>query len=156
MDDGPEVRAVGDFEPREVRGSCEADSLRVDLEHGHHRWSLDEPAAAGGSDQGPTPVEAFLGGLLACMVLTYRILGPYQKVAIHRIEGRVRATPQRHVKEIALELEVWSPAPAEEIEAMLPRVKRNCYVSAVLKPEIAFRVDVRVRPSQQVEGEQQP
>ena len=41
-------------------------------------------------------------------------------------------------------LEVWSPAPEEQVRALLEPAKRGCYVSGVLKAEINFAVELRV------------
>jgi uncharacterized OsmC-like protein len=40
-------------------------SYRVDI--GRHTLTIDQPASAGGDDQGPTPVELFVASLAACV-----------------------------------------------------------------------------------------
>jgi putative redox protein len=49
------------------------EGLRAHGTDGNHVMVFDEPIAAGGTDQGPTPVQAFLGSLGACAVITIRL-----------------------------------------------------------------------------------
>lgn len=136
------------FQRREVRAVAQGGAVHIDLRRDGHRWILDQPLEAGGSDLGPSPVNALLGALIACMIVTYQIAGKRRNVPIERIEGWITANPNRYVERIRLELDIWSPAPPEQVEALLERVKRGCYVSHVLKPEIDYQVTLRVHPAE--------
>jgi pyruvate/2-oxoglutarate dehydrogenase complex dihydrolipoamide acyltransferase (E2) component/uncharacterized OsmC-like protein len=129
---------------REARGVSERSGYAVQVRSRGHTWVLDEPAADGGTDTGPDPVSAFLGALLSCMTISFKATARRRKVTIERLEGRVQGTPQGHVKDITMTLEVWSPAPEENVRGLLEPAKRGCYVSGVLKPEIAFQVELTV------------
>ena len=136
------------FQRREVRAVSAGGTVRIDLQRDGHHWVLDEPLERSGSDAGPSPVKAFLGALMGCMIITYQLAGQRRDVPIARIEGRVTANANRYVDAITLELDIWSPGPAEQVEALLERVRRGCYVSHVLKPEIDFQVVLRVHPAE--------
>jgi pyruvate/2-oxoglutarate dehydrogenase complex dihydrolipoamide acyltransferase (E2) component/uncharacterized OsmC-like protein len=140
----PESEVKEDLGKREVRAVSAGSGYVVQVRSHGHTWGMDEPAADGGTDTGPDPVSAFLGALLSCMTIAFKAAARRRQVTIERLEGRVQGTPQGHVKDIALTLEVWSPDPEESVRALLEPAKRGCYVSGVLKPEIAFRVELTV------------
>ncbi|MBI3800286.1 MAG: 2-oxo acid dehydrogenase subunit E2 [Deltaproteobacteria bacterium] len=127
---------------RELRAVSAGSSYAVGVRSRSHTWVLDEPAVDGGTDTGPDPVSAFLGALLSCMTISFKAVARRRKVTIERLEGRVQGTPQGHVKDLAMTLEIWSPDPEENVRGLLEPAKRGCYVSGVLKPEIAFQVNV--------------
>ena len=76
------------------------------------------------------------------MTIAFKAAARRRKVEIERIEGHVKATPKGHVKEISLTLEVWSSASEQDVQILLERAKRGCYVSGVLKPDIDFVVEL--------------
>lgn len=131
---------AGDLDRREVRTISQGGRYAVRVHSRDHAWILDEPGAAGGTDTGPDPVTAFLGALLSCMTISFKAAARRRNVTIERVNGRVRATPEGHVKNIDLTLEVWSPDPEENVRALLDRAKRGCYVSGVLRPEIEVSI----------------
>ena len=93
-------------------------------------------------------MSAFLGALLSCMTIAFKAAARRRKVAIDRIEGHINATPKGHVKEISLTLEVWSPASEQNLQILLERAERGCYVSGMLKSDSAFSVDLTVHTTQ--------
>ncbi len=129
---------------RAVRVVSEGSGYAVQVRSRGHAWALDEPVSDGGTDAGPDPVSAFLGALLSCLTISFKAAARRRKVTIERIEGRIHATPQGHVKDIAITLEVWSSDPEENIRALLEPAKRGCFVSGVLKPDLDFKVDLSV------------
>ena len=136
-----EAEAMG---KREVRASVEGFHSTVTLERGPHRWMLDQPVSAGGSDLGPSPVNAFLGALGACMLITLQLVAERRAVPLCKIEGRVVANAERQVESVRLELDVWSAASQEKWEELLERAERGCYVSRILKPTIDYQISLRV------------
>ncbi|MGE0820500.1 MAG: 2-oxo acid dehydrogenase subunit E2 [Candidatus Binatia bacterium] len=134
---------VADLQRRELRTTSDK-GYAVQVQSRGHAWGLDEPTDDGGTDTGPDPVSSFLGALLSCMTISFKAAARRRKVTVERVRGHVQATPQGHVKNIAMTLEVWSPDPEENVRALLEGAKRGCYVSGVLKPEIECRVELVV------------
>jgi pyruvate dehydrogenase E2 component (dihydrolipoamide acetyltransferase) len=133
-----------DLGKREIRSVSEGDGYAIQVRSHDHEWTLDEPASDGGTNRGPDPVSALLGALLSCMTISLKAAAKRRKVALQRVTGRVQATPQGHVKNITMTLEVWSGAPEANVRALLEPAKRGCYVSGVLKPEIDFTIELVV------------
>jgi len=127
---------------REVRSVSAGDRYTVQVRSHSHVWSLDEPASDGGEETGPDPVTAFLGALLSCMTIAFKAAARRRKIAIERIAGHAKAPPKGQVKEIALTLVVWSAASEQDLQALLERAKRGCYVSGLLKPDIRLTVEL--------------
>ena len=127
---------------REVRSISTGDRYAVQVRSHGHVWSLDEPASDGGEDTGPDPVTAFLGALLSCMTIAFKAAARRRKIAIERIAGHAKAPPKGQVKEIALTLAVWSAASEQDLQTLLERAKRGCYVSGLLKPDIRLTVEL--------------
>lgn len=48
------------------------EGFRSEVSIRHHRLAADEPAALGGADSGPNPVELILAALGSCQEITYR------------------------------------------------------------------------------------
>lgn len=142
-----EIAGVGADEARgkrDVRASVDGSNHTVTVERGKHHWTLDEPASVGGSDLGPSPVNAFLGSLSGCMLVTLQLAAKKREVPLTRIEARAVANPTGQLEAIRLELDVWSTASAEMWAGLLERAKRGCYVSRVLRAEIDYQTELRV------------
>ncbi len=133
---------------RELYSVSAGGGYEIQVRSQNHAWTLDEPPSDGGSDAGPDPVTAFLGALLSCLTIAFKAAARRRKVAIDRIEGHINATPKGHVKEISLRLEVWSPASEQNLQILLERAERGCYVSGMLKSDSAFSVDLTVHMTQ--------
>jgi putative redox protein len=66
-----------------------ASAIRVDIEAGGHRLVADEPAAVGGTDEGPTPYDFLSAGLAACTSMTLHIVAKRENIPLEGIEMRV-------------------------------------------------------------------
>ena len=143
VDEAPTLR------PRELRTVSAGGTYRVDVESAGKAWTLDEPEADGGTNAGPTPVEAFLGGLLSCLTISFQFSARRKGVPIDRIEGWIAANESRYIEQISVELQVWSSAPEEQVRELMARAEHGCFVSNVLKPEIAYTIELAVYPSEQ-------
>ena len=109
------------------------------------RLDVDEPAALGGQDKGPSPVELILAALGACQEITYRLyadtLGiPLDRVSVS-VSGRldlrgffaVDEGVRPGFKDISATVKIDSPAPADEIERLRATVDRHCPVLDILR-----------------------
>ncbi len=136
--------ASGSLGHRELRGVAEGNEYRISVEADHFSWVLDEPIDKGGTAQGPTPVQSFLGALMSCFTVSFQFAARRKGVPIDRIECWVAANDQKYIESIALELQVWSTAPEDEVRELLQRAERGCFVRNVLKPEVELSVDLVV------------
>lgn len=59
-------------------------ATEVSVDAGRHRFTIDEPAALGGTDLGANPIDHLLAALGACNVITYQVWA--QKLGI-RLDG---------------------------------------------------------------------
>jgi uncharacterized OsmC-like protein len=139
-------RAGAALGKREVALSSPGLAYEMRLRSAEHAWTLDEGLDVDGTARGPTPVDALLGALQACLVITLKAAARRRAIAIERVESWAAANDHGHITAITLEMDVWTPEPAERIDDLLVRARRGCYVSGVLKPEVAFEVELRVHP----------
>ncbi len=58
----------------------------VEIRARHLRWRGDEPASAGGTDEGPTPYELLLGSLAACIATTLRLYATHKTIALTAVD----------------------------------------------------------------------
>jgi putative redox protein len=58
-----------------------------------HTFRVGEPVDKGGTDDGPTPMETFLGGLASCVAITLRMYANLKGLPVREI--RVRADQAR-------------------------------------------------------------
>lgn len=56
------TNAVISVDAKQVKGTL------TEVRSGRHTWYIDEPAAFGGEDQAPSPVQTLLGALAGCLV----------------------------------------------------------------------------------------
>lgn len=135
-----------DLAPRELRSTSGGEGLHVALRaHGGYQVDLDEPEDHGGTGRGPTPVEALLAGLLGCMTISFKAAARRRNVPVDRVDGHVKANERRHLSQVSLELEVWTQAEESEVRGLLEAAERGCFVSGVLKPDLDYQVDVKIR-----------
>lgn len=57
-----------------------------------HKMVIDQPTAAGGKNEGPTPLEYFLFSLAGCIASIARIAAMQQKIELRGMELKVDAT----------------------------------------------------------------
>lgn len=63
------------------------DAFRQDISvGGRHRLVADEPASAGGTDQGPTPYDLLAAGLGACTAMTIRLYARRKKIPLTGVQ----------------------------------------------------------------------
>jgi pyruvate/2-oxoglutarate dehydrogenase complex dihydrolipoamide acyltransferase (E2) component/uncharacterized OsmC-like protein len=127
-----------------VAAFSDGDGYAVTVQHGTHRWLIDEPVDVGGANGGPDPVSAFLGALASCMIISFKSTARRRNLAIHRITAAV-SPPVGKLTAINLGLTVWSREPADVLDGLLDRAKRACIVSGALDPAIDITLSLEVR-----------
>lgn len=82
-----------------VVGRSAAEPYGVDLDDGTHKWRADEPAAAGGGDTGPDPMQLLCASLAACTAITVRMYAQRKEWSLEGLEVRVTMNPEGTGKE---------------------------------------------------------
>ena len=57
----------------------------VTISNGRHTWQGDEPAVAGGMDEGPNPYEMLLGALAACTCITIAMYCQHKGLVLAKV-----------------------------------------------------------------------
>lgn len=124
-----------------ARGSC-----TVELHAGPYAWTLDEPAALGGTATAPDPVTAFLGSLCGCLLMSLEITARARNMPLAGATASARANEKGFVRTIAVNLTVRSAAPEDVVHGVVERAEKGCYVRNLLKDDIAYSLAVTVLP----------
>src|ERR1700688_4023048 len=106
-----------------VRGS--AAGFAQEIHAGPHRLLADEPAAAGGTDTGPSPYDLLLAALGACTSMTVAMYArrkawPVEEVTVHLRHSKIHAA---------------DCAECETEEGMLDRIERDIHFTGPLTDE---------------------
>ena len=75
-------------------------SFRSDIEAGPHRLIADEPASAGGTEQGPTPYDLIAAGLGACTSMTLHFYAKRENIPLTGVEVTI-GNDRMHAKDCA-------------------------------------------------------
>jgi uncharacterized OsmC-like protein len=136
-----------------VRGS--ARSFRQEVVAGNHSLVADEPASAGGSDEGPDPYDYLLTALGACTSMTVGLYArrkqiPLENITVSLSHSRIYArdceeceTKEGMLDRIDVEVELTGSLSAEQ-RAKLMEIAGKCPVHRTLTSEI----NIRLRPAQ--------
>lgn len=100
---------------------------------------LDEPAALGGSDSGPTPIEALLGTLGACQIIVARLYAERFEVQLDdfrvEVEGGLdldglldRADVRSGLQTVRYSFHIRTPSPPERVNRLVEFLQAHCPV----------------------------
>ena len=71
-----------------VRAVCR-EGARTEISTAAHRWQIDEPAAFGGQDTAPSPVDMLLGSLAGCICAAGNLIAREMGLPCEGIEMQV-------------------------------------------------------------------
>jgi putative redox protein len=116
---------------------------RFELQVRGHRLTCDQPVAAGGTDQGPTPTELFVGSLAACVAFYARrfLARHHLDAAGLRVQATYTMSPDRPARVDTITLRLLLPHPLEENRRQaLLAVVNHCTVHDSLRTPPEVRV----------------
>lgn len=64
-------------------------TFRTEVTAGKHRFVLDEPESAGGTDEGPTPYDALAAALGGCTAMTLHFYARREKLPLEGVDVEV-------------------------------------------------------------------
>lgn len=107
---------------------------------------LDEPETAGGTNQGPNPMENLMGSLAGCIALTLRMYANRKNWDTGEIKVEVYATEDEHhgvqiIKEIHFEKK---DSLTEEQLNKLHEISGKCPVSKIIQSPVAVVLKTEV------------
>jgi len=146
---GPKVESKtepqeGGFRAVVVRSA--GDHFAVQVKAGKFSWVLDEPASMGGHETGPDPVTSFLGALCACLIISLQVTARARQVPIGSVTAKVVTNEKGFVKELTVDLTVYSNAPEEKVRTVVERAERGCYIKGLLKENIHYQLNLNILP----------
>jgi len=127
--------------------SGNASGFAQEIEAGRHRIAADEPAAAGGTDTGPSPYDLLLGALGACTSMTVAMYArrkqwPLERVSVRLQHARIHAedcaeceTKEGLLDQIDLTIGLEGPLDADQRKRIL-EIADKCPVHRTLTSEI--------------------
>lgn len=117
---------------------------RTHARAGKHETVIDEPAARGGTDLGPTPIETMIAALLGCTNVILNRVAEKHDVAIKDLSLQAEASFDRRgvmleeevavpFPEIRLTINLTTPASDDRIERVKSDLGKFCPVSKVIR-----------------------
>jgi putative redox protein len=73
-----------------LTATLRAPGYRTELRAGAHAFVADEPAEAGGTDEGPTPYDYLLGALAACTAMTLHMYADRKRWPLEEVVVQLR------------------------------------------------------------------
>jgi putative redox protein len=107
-----------------------------------HRIAVDEPATAGGDDGGAMPTEIFCAALASCFCLAVAHVARRDGVALPAVTVDTRAERAgRELRYGRIVVTTRAPVPAGDLETLVTRARRVCWVSNTLAdpPALEYR-----------------
>ena len=77
---------------KRVKALIGRDHYRTQLSRNSHAWIADEPAAAGGHDEAPSPGDMLAGSLAACKAITVRMYADRKTWPLESVEVEAQIT----------------------------------------------------------------
>jgi uncharacterized OsmC-like protein len=142
-----------EFVRRKTLSAHNAAAMRTFVDCGEHgQITLDEPAAQGGTGQGPSPLQAVLAALCGCEDVTFRRTATEMGVAYDSLDfdaaftidirGRQGDRSVRpHFQTVRVRAVVATDEPAQALAAVIAETEARCPVMNLL---IDAKVDLRI------------
>ncbi|UXN32920.1 OsmC family protein [Glutamicibacter sp. M10] len=132
------------------------DSVASNIRAGKHSFTVDEPAALGGSDIAASPVEYALAALVSCQVVVYRLYA--ENLGIQVDDVQITADGQLDVRglfgidetirpgfsSVDLQVHIAGPESAERYEELRQAVDAHCPVLDLFVNPVPVTTSVHV------------
>lgn len=126
------------------------ENYKIEVKTHSHVVYIDQPAAGGGGDEGPTPLEYLLSSLAGCIITIAKIVARQRRIDLRGLRVSVEGDLDTDVllgkkqgrsgfREIRVTVDLDADMSAQEKEEFLAEVDRRCPVSDNLAHETDLR-----------------
>ncbi|MCK9449524.1 MAG: OsmC family protein [Bacteroidales bacterium] len=129
------------------------EGFRIDV-NTSHPFVIDQPKAAGGTNQGPNPLEIFLSSLAACICTLGRIIATQKKLNVRAVDVEVEGDIDKDFlmgfttegragfTEIRTFVTIDADLTQAEKEDLLHEIERRCPIADNLALETSLKAKV--------------
>jgi uncharacterized OsmC-like protein len=131
------------------------EDMHIEGRVGKFRLESDEPAARGGTELGPTPLQYFVAGAAFCLLTQMARFAPLYDVPLEEVQADVRAEfdiadkfglegPDGAFEHVTYTLTVHSSAPPEQVRLLIEHAERACHAAQSLRQPVPVLVEVHL------------
>ena len=133
-------------ETRSMRAVArQREKLTHDVKAGDHTFTVDEPVASGGQDEGPSPQELLAAALASCTAVTMEMYAQRKGWDTSGLTVDVQYTPAERGCPTKFELVLKMPAHLDEEQIeRLKVIAAKCPVHRTLEGEVMFHERVEL------------
>lgn len=132
--------------PAEVTVEGASTSFKNQIQVGRHLITADEPIAAGGGGEGPSPYELLISALGACTSMTVSVYARRKQWPLESVRVRLRHFKEGTVDRIERELELFGQL-TDEQRARLLDIANKCPVHRTLTSQIDIQTRLAAGPA---------
>lgn len=115
-------------------------ATQVSLRAREHAFTIDEPAALGGTDIGANPIEHLLAALGSCQVITYQVWAEKLGLRLDHVDVRLSGdidlrgflglddAVRPGFESITVDVTITGPEPAARYDELIATVEQHCPV----------------------------
>jgi putative redox protein len=120
-------------------------AYRVDVRAGAHGFVADEPATAGGGDEGPTPLGLLLSALAACTAMTLRMYAARKDWVPMTVDVTARYNVDEAGAKTIERTITLSPGPSTDQRQRLAEIAERTPVTLAIRGGTPITTTVRPR-----------
>ncbi len=131
------------------------EDMHIEGRVGKFRLESDEPAARGGTELGPTPLQYFVAGTAFCLITQMARFAPLYDVPLEEVQADVRAEfdiadkygmegPSGAFEQVTYTLTVSSSAPPEQVRLLVEHAERACHTAQSLRQPVPVSIEVHL------------
>jgi uncharacterized OsmC-like protein len=131
------------------------EDMHIEGRVGKFRLESDEPAARGGTELGPTPLQYFVAGAAFCLLTQMARFAPLYDVPLEEVQADVRAEfdiadkfglegPDGAFEHVTYTLTVHSSTPPEQVRLLIEHAERACHAAQSLRQPVPVLVEVHL------------
>lgn len=120
----------------EASGSLQNDGYQIEVKVGAHKLMFDEPSDLGGTDTGPSPIDAVVSALVACTSITVQMYAKTKAWPLEEISVNVAGSREEGTGKLVISREIALIGSLDEGQRdRLLGIANRCPVHKILSPQ---------------------